>query len=794
MRNYDSLAQELLLGIESILQTWLPDGKRAGHEYKALNPTRSDKKIGSFSINLQNGKWSDFADGASGGNLITLYAYLFGCKNSEAYDALVSNSTISEYARNAEYTKVKNEYAEDDEWEVLPLPQVEPSGKHFELGYPIAKYKYENFYIMRYLNADGSKDIRPLTYRRNIKNGIIMWKWKGVPFNRALYHKELIRDLPILIVEGEKAGNVKVEGYSVVSWAGGSNTVKKTDWSPLQGRNDVYIWADRDEAGYHALLDIKEFLPLAQPINIDFSVEDCQDIADITHEEIQNKLKFVMPQIPVNEEQKKVNRKEIVIDYYTQYPQIIDIETGVTVARTGSGKTFQYENKPNIMILVPRTIQANVLVGDDADYLLNQTFTHGSIVTYNKFYGHYTRNTEFKELIDSKEIKIIVDEAHILLSIAIQMHKVIYNLDAVFMSGTVEKFFRPDLQRYKYRPVKPEIIYYTNHGELPKIDGSLIFVENAKAIEQNYSNCCVTSTKRKHKNVDINTTQEPYVYATSALREGVSIKNTNFKACMVYSKTTSLWSTKDIIQAVHRVRLEDTLRIVSEKPKEQYTKFLSIEWWKSYAEELMTNEIDFNAVFGEFYSNLIKTSAGVNHYKKVDNYGIACYLAYLTRNNYDSDFYNFKEYKGTEEILKIDLKTSQEDEEEEEKRGRHTMSDGTLWEYPESNKVRFHKWSVHYESGLIYKMAKMNEFINFKKVYTRSRIAQDIKTKYNKVNKRNGKKYSIDMFYKLVLSLVKIEMIDKENNKIKYKSKSIDYADISIKVVGLCPLDGVKIV
>jgi len=521
-RDYTLLASILLDDIENLLQIWLPDGKRTGHEYTALNPTRSDIKLGSFKINLLTGKWSDFATGDNGGNLITLYAYLFGCTNSQAYDALSDGTNLQNYTHHEHTKKIKKEV---DEWEVLPLPEVEPTGIHFELGKPIANYRYENFYIFRYMKDDGTKDIRPLTFRRNKKTGAKKWRWKGIPENRALYHKEQIGAKPILVVEGEKAADVEVEGYTVVSWAGGSNAVKKTDWTPLYGREDVTIWADRDEAGHKAMLQIKEILPLINVVNIDYSIGDGQDIADITHEEIFNKLKFITPPSRLDKENKE-KAKTVVIDYEGKYPDIIDIDRGVIIARTGSGKTYQFENKPDIMILVPRTSQANVLAGDDVNMLLNETAVKGSILTFNKFYGHYRNNEDFRYIIDNKKIKVIVDEAHMLM-IPSAMHKLIYSLDAVFMSGTLEDFFRPDLPHYKYRPFEKEIIYYTD-GELPEVEGSLIFVENAGAIEHNYPNACYTATARKHPNVDVHTTREKFVYCTSALREGISIKNDNF--------------------------------------------------------------------------------------------------------------------------------------------------------------------------------------------------------------------------------------------------------------------------
>ena len=46
-------------------------------KYVALNPTRNDRALGSFKINWQTGKWSDFANSnAKGRDLISLFAYI----------------------------------------------------------------------------------------------------------------------------------------------------------------------------------------------------------------------------------------------------------------------------------------------------------------------------------------------------------------------------------------------------------------------------------------------------------------------------------------------------------------------------------------------------------------------------------------------------------------------------------------------------------------------------------------------------------------------------------------------
>src|SRR5215831_20936904 len=71
-----------------LLARWLPSGRREGPEYVALNPTRDDCHLGSFSINLRTGRWADFATGDRGGDPISLAAYLSNLKQCEAAERL----------------------------------------------------------------------------------------------------------------------------------------------------------------------------------------------------------------------------------------------------------------------------------------------------------------------------------------------------------------------------------------------------------------------------------------------------------------------------------------------------------------------------------------------------------------------------------------------------------------------------------------------------------------------------------------------------------------------------------
>jgi hypothetical protein len=67
--------------LPALLERWLPGGRRQGREYLVRNPTRADRRSGSFKIAVSGrraGMWADFATGDKGGDVISLAAYLFG--------------------------------------------------------------------------------------------------------------------------------------------------------------------------------------------------------------------------------------------------------------------------------------------------------------------------------------------------------------------------------------------------------------------------------------------------------------------------------------------------------------------------------------------------------------------------------------------------------------------------------------------------------------------------------------------------------------------------------------------
>lgn len=91
------IAQLALDQSEAILSRWLPDGKRDGAEWVARNPRRADRKAGSFKVNVNTGRWGDFATGDKGGDLVSLAAYIFGLDQAEAARRVAEMLGISPY-------------------------------------------------------------------------------------------------------------------------------------------------------------------------------------------------------------------------------------------------------------------------------------------------------------------------------------------------------------------------------------------------------------------------------------------------------------------------------------------------------------------------------------------------------------------------------------------------------------------------------------------------------------------------------------------------------------------------
>jgi len=267
--DFADISARLVPYIESIVADELPGGKRQGGEWVALNPTRADSRSGSFKVNIRTGVWSDFATGESGGDMISLYAYLHGVGQKEAAEAL--RDRYCGGARESRPKPAQKTESKRQKWTpVMPVPDdaSEPPKAHYHYGRWSKVWWYHDAAsrviggVCRFDRADDDKVVIPLTWCRG-RDGKQEWQWRSFTVPRPLYGLDRLDAKPgalVLVVEGEKCadwGDAYLVEMAVISWPGGSKAVKKVDFTPLEGR-DVYLWPDRDRAGCLAMLDVYE--------------------------------------------------------------------------------------------------------------------------------------------------------------------------------------------------------------------------------------------------------------------------------------------------------------------------------------------------------------------------------------------------------------------------------------------------------------------------------------------------------------------------------------------------------
>lgn len=259
--DFARIAEQALGSAEQLVSQWLPGGSKEGKEYVALNPTRQDAHKGSFKINLDTGKWSDFACDEKGGDLISLYAYLKGIDQASAADHLASAlSTHNKYPG-------KPKQARNPKWHpITPVP--ENAGQrplHPKLGRPGAVWTYRNEvgeplgHVCRFDTQNG-KQVLPLTYCQDAQRNR-SWRWQSWTKPRPLYGLDRLASKPesvVLVVEGEKTADAAQSIFpnmAVITSPGGSNAAKKADWTQLKGR-EVVIWPDADLSGRKYAQDV----------------------------------------------------------------------------------------------------------------------------------------------------------------------------------------------------------------------------------------------------------------------------------------------------------------------------------------------------------------------------------------------------------------------------------------------------------------------------------------------------------------------------------------------------------
>jgi len=276
------LKQYLNRSFCDLVLSWFPDGKFKGtKEYQVLNPSRSDRSLGSMSINMNKCFGYDFAT-------LALYDIIgiYGLKHSLSYSESVQELMIM-YGSNIDYcsehivrvSEKKNLNSQRPNVALKPFQKHAMYHRH--LGRPALVFEYRNTdddligYTARFeaqVQGKRAKHILAMTW--SLREGIWRWGWNEMGWNgtKPIYGIEKLQKNPekhVLILEGEKtcdAAQRMFPDFICLSWRGGVGNVKRVDWKILEGRV-VAIWADNDPPGIEAAVFISNALPSGRIIS-----------------------------------------------------------------------------------------------------------------------------------------------------------------------------------------------------------------------------------------------------------------------------------------------------------------------------------------------------------------------------------------------------------------------------------------------------------------------------------------------------------------------------------------------
>lgn len=254
--DFQAINQRAISCLPDLLPSKLPGGRVKGREFVcgdlAGNPGES------LAINLDSGKWSDFATDDKGGDIISLVAAVHGSSQVDAARYLTDwmGTTTRTTTRKASTI---------DTWKPTPTATPPKSIIHPKMGKPTATFEYRDpdekiiGYDCRFDPpvSGPKKQVLPFTPCINTATGKTDFRWKSPTTPRPLYGLDRLSqrpDAPVLFCEGCKATDAaqrQLSSVVAVTWQGGSGAVDKADLAPIAGRR-VGIWPDNDEPGRKA--------------------------------------------------------------------------------------------------------------------------------------------------------------------------------------------------------------------------------------------------------------------------------------------------------------------------------------------------------------------------------------------------------------------------------------------------------------------------------------------------------------------------------------------------------------
>jgi putative DNA primase/helicase len=278
--NFEALGRALLARALQLVSDWMPGGIERGDEY--VCGSLLGGKGSSCSVNLQTGRWADFAssDEDRGGDLISLYAAIKGLEMGQAALQLARSEGLEDVAGIVSTGPAgaapppaprpppppPAQRSDDKEkWQPqmpVPLFAPKPTFNHFHRKHAdiihTATYRVDEHvlgYVVRFRTSGGGKDTLPYTWCVSEIDGSAKWQWKTWSEPRPLYYPggRHPGERTVIVVEGEVKAEVlqalldahAPDVYCVVSWPSGSKAWQKAMWQWIAGCT-VLLWPDCD--------------------------------------------------------------------------------------------------------------------------------------------------------------------------------------------------------------------------------------------------------------------------------------------------------------------------------------------------------------------------------------------------------------------------------------------------------------------------------------------------------------------------------------------------------------------
>lgn len=238
-----------------------PPVKHAGVNDSWRNPWRGDSNP-SLDIHRETGLWTDRATGEKG-DVFHLAAKIHNLDVKSDFPAVV-NACAAHLGFRPGELPARAAAAPKPPPAPRPAIRVDPGNPCPRKGQPDHVYHYSpTFRIVRWnATEQDPKDIRPL---HSTAEG---WFLGDPPAPLPLYGLHRLETAAaILVSEGEKAADAAQRlldtaapgGWASLTWAHGTGSIAKADWSPLAGRT-VHLLPDADAAGIKAMAAIATIL------------------------------------------------------------------------------------------------------------------------------------------------------------------------------------------------------------------------------------------------------------------------------------------------------------------------------------------------------------------------------------------------------------------------------------------------------------------------------------------------------------------------------------------------------